>query len=104
MAIVLVDVFTVPQKSMPQFKERSLISQNLVKTLPGFVEGYVYELYQGESKVNIFTTAVWESEADYENAKQAVAEAYQKQGFNPQTELAALNVDVVRSIYTRELY
>jgi len=38
----------------------------------------------GENRYNFLTTAVWENEEAFENAKKAVAIEYQKQGFNPQ--------------------
>jgi hypothetical protein len=34
-------------------------SAEILKKLPGFVEGHVYEKKSGESDVNIVTPAVW---------------------------------------------
>src|SRR5215470_14622166 len=43
MEIVLIDAFAVPEESKPALLETSRAVQNVLKTLPGFVEGFVYE-------------------------------------------------------------
>jgi len=50
------------------------------------------------------TTAVWENEEAFENAKKAVAIEYQKQGFNPQETRKKLKIESVRSTYQRSPY
>jgi heme-degrading monooxygenase HmoA len=56
---VLIDSFIVPEESKSAFMDATRTIQSFLKTLPGFVEGYVYEKKDGESKYNIMTTAVW---------------------------------------------
>jgi len=51
--------------------------------LPGSVEGFLYEKKDGESRHNFLTTAIWESEEAFENAKGAIAIEFQKPGFDP---------------------
>jgi heme-degrading monooxygenase HmoA len=101
---VLIDTFIVPEESRAAFLERAGNVQSFIKTLPGFVEGFVYEKQSGESSYNFVTTAVWESEEVFENAKKAVAAEFQKRGFNPQESAKQLKIETVRSIYERSPY
>ena len=75
-----------------------------VADLPGFVEGFVYEQQNGESRYNFLTTAVWESEEAFENAKRAVASENQKQGLNREDTAKKLGIEMVRSTYERSPY
>ena len=101
---VLIDTFIVPEESTAAFLEAVRKSQSFIRTLPGFVEGFLYEKKDGESRYNFLTTAVWENEVAFENAKRAVAIEYQKQGFNPQETRRKLKIESERSIYERSSY
>jgi len=70
---VLLDTFIVPEESKAEFLEGAHKSQSFIRTLPGFVEGFLYEKKDGENRYNFLTTAVWENEEAFENAKKAVA-------------------------------
>jgi len=70
---VLIDTFIVPEESKAEFLEGAHKSQSFIRTLPGFVEGFLYEKKDGENRYNFLTTAVWENEEAFENAKKAVA-------------------------------
>ena len=56
---VLIDKFIVPKESKAPFLERTREVQSFLKTLPGFVEGFLYEKRDGERRYNYVTTAVW---------------------------------------------
>jgi heme-degrading monooxygenase HmoA len=86
------------------FLERAHEVQNLLKTLPGFVEGFLYEKKDGESRYNYMTTAVWENEEVFENAKRAVATEFKKQGFDPQETRKKLKIESERAVYERSPY
>jgi len=101
---VLIDTFIVPEESKAEFLEGARKSQSFIRTLPGFVEGFLYEKKDGENRYNFLTTAVWENEEAFENAKKAVAIEYQKQGFNPQETRKKLKIESVRSTYQRSPY
>jgi len=101
---VLVDTFIVPEESKVKFVELANEAQQFIRTLPGFVEGYIYERNNGESQYNFMTTAVWESEAAFENATKRVAAEFQRRGFNPQENAKRLGVQRVRSTYGRAPY
>jgi heme-degrading monooxygenase HmoA len=79
-------------------------SAEFPENLPGFVEGFLYEKKDGESRYNFLTTAVWENDEAFENAKQAVAIEFQKQGYNPQETRKQLKIETVRSTYERSSY
>jgi len=49
METVLFDKFSVPEEAKAKFLEEVHRSAALLGTLPGFVEGYVYERTDGES-------------------------------------------------------
>ncbi len=101
---VLIDTFTVPEESKAAFLEQARKAQSFIRTLPGFVEGFLYEQQDGESHYNFLTTAVWESEEAFENAKKAVTSEYQRRGYNPQEVAEKLGVERVRSTYDRSAY
>lgn len=46
---MLIDSFIVPEESNAEFIQQAYQSQAIVKTLPGFVEGYIYEYQTGDS-------------------------------------------------------
>lgn len=102
--IVLIDIFVIPEESKEVFLEKTRVAQSVVKTLAGFVEGYVYVKKGGPSQYNVITTAVWENEDAITNARQAIAAEYEKIGFNPQAIMQELNVQVSRATYSRIPY
>jgi heme-degrading monooxygenase HmoA len=101
---VLIDTFTVPEESKSAFLERAQKVQRFLKTLPGFVEGFLYEQTDGQTRFNFVTTAVWEDEEAYENAHKAVAAEFAKTGFTRQETQRALKIESERGIYSRTPY
>ena len=104
MQIALIDTFVVPEESLSPLLEASRTIQGILKTLPGFVEGFVYEKRSGGGPYNIVTTAVWESEEVYNAAKTAAAAAFQAIGLNPPEIMRALNLQIERGVYARSPY
>jgi heme-degrading monooxygenase HmoA len=104
MEIVLIDTFIVPEESKAEFLEGARTVQSFIKTLPGFVEGFLYEKKDGTSAHNFLTTAVWRNEEAFENARQSVAIEFRKQGFNPQETRQRLKIESTRSTYERVPY
>ena len=101
---VLIDVFVVPEESKSMFLDRSRQVQAFLRTLPGFIEGFLHEKVEGDGRFNVVTTAVWETEAAYENAKKVASEEFQKTGFNPQETMKGLKVEVERAVFRRSPY
>lgn len=104
MEVVLFDKFIVPEESKAQFFAEVKKSSAFLRTLPGFVEGFVYENSDGGNRHNIVTTAVWEDEAAFQNAKTKAAEEFQRIGFNPQEIMKNLKIEIERAIYRRSPY
>ena len=101
---VLIDTFIVPEESKAIFLDRSRQVQIFLRTLPGFVEGFLHERVDGNGRFNVVTTAVWENHAAYENARKATAEQFKRAGFNPQAMMERLNVETERAVYRRSPY
>jgi len=104
MQIVSIDLFKVPEESKKQFLEESHKVQDIIKSVPGFVEGYTYKIESGDSDYNFVTSVTWQNEEAFAAAGKAVWEAFQKQNFNPQEVFTKLNVVRIRSEYTKTPY
>jgi heme-degrading monooxygenase HmoA len=104
MEIVLIDKFIVPEESKAEFLEAVHLSSGFLRTLPGFVEGFVYEKTDGGSRHNVMTTAVWENQEAFQSAKKAAAAEFQKRGFNPPEIMKKLRVEIERAVYNRSPY
>ena len=104
MEVVLVDKFIVPEESKARFLAEVRKSAAFLRTLPGFVEGFVYENKDGASHHNVLTTAVWKDEEAFQNAKKSAAEGFKKIGFNPPEIMKNLKVEMERGIYRRSPY
>jgi len=78
MEIVVIDSLVVPEESKEVFLQRVHQSGEMLKKLPGYIEGYIYQKKSGEGDVNIVTTAVWKDEEAIENAKKAMVAEYSK--------------------------
>ena len=101
---VVIDMFTVPEEAKPSFFETARVVQGFLKTLPGFVEGFVYEKTDGDSNFNVMTTAVWESEQALENAKEATIVELGRRNLRPQEIMKALKIEMQRAVYLRSPY
>jgi heme-degrading monooxygenase HmoA len=104
MEIVLIDKFVVPEESKPEFLDAVHLSSSFLRTLPGFVEGFVYEKTDGDSRYNIMTTAVWANAEAFQNAKKGAAAEFQKRNFNPPEIMKRLGVEMERAVFSRSLY
>ena len=104
MQVVLIDTFVVPEASKAALLEKARESARFLRTLPGFVEGYICEKTSGDSVHNIVTTAVWQDQAAFEHAKKLAAEEFKRVGFNPQETMSKLNATIQRAIYQRSPY
>jgi heme-degrading monooxygenase HmoA len=101
---VLIDKFIVPETSKASFLESAHRVQRFLKTLPGFVEGFLYEKKEGEGHYNYMTTAVWETERAFNGAKSAIASEFSKEGIDPQKVMNELKIERERAVYERSHY
>jgi heme-degrading monooxygenase HmoA len=102
--IVLIDKFIVPEESKVAFLKEVRKSATFLRTLPGFVEGFVYEKTDGKSRRNIVTTAVWKDEKAFQDAKESAADEFKRIGFNPPEIMKNLRVEFERAVYRRSPY
>jgi len=104
MARVVVDLFIVPAGATEEFLQATRQIQAFLKTLPGYIDGFLYEKQDGQSPYNVMTTATWENEAAIAATKEMVRAEFQRQGINPQEMLQRLKIEAIRSIYDRQPY
>lgn len=96
---ILIDKFIVPEEAKEEFVNRLNTNLDFIGTLPGFVKTAVYEQTDGEGEFNFVTTAFWESNEALTNAKEAVKNEYQRQGFDPPEMFERLNIRMDRAVY-----
>jgi heme-degrading monooxygenase HmoA len=102
--VILIDKFVVPEESKVAFLAEVRKSAGLLRTLPGFVEGFIYESTDVGSRHNVVTLAVWKDEEAFQNARKRAAEEFQRIGFNPPEIMKKLKVEIDRGIYRRSSY
>jgi heme-degrading monooxygenase HmoA len=102
--VVLIDKFVVPEESKVAFLAEVRKSAGLLRTLPGFVEGFIYESTDVGSRHNVVTSAVWKDEEAFQNARKRAAEEFQRIGFNPPEIMKKLKVEIERGVYRRSPY
>jgi heme-degrading monooxygenase HmoA len=101
---VLVDLFVVPEENLQDFMDAVRTTTPFLRSLPGFVEGWIYTRENGPGHYNVITTAVWANEEAYQAAKQAAQEEYRRIDFNPQEIIARLGVQMERGEFVRAAY
>jgi len=101
---VLVDLFVVPEDALAEFLEAVRTTTPFLRSLPGFVEGWIYTKESEPGHHNVITTAVWANEEAYQAAKRAAQEEYRRINFNPQEVIQRLGVQMERGEFTRTAY
>ena len=104
METVLIDQFVVPEAAVEEFLQHASFSARIVKTRPGFIEGYLFKRANGDGRVNVVTTAVWASQAVMEAARKSISEEFAQIGFNPPEIMKRLGVQIERGVYQRAPY
>ena len=101
MEIAVIDQFVVPPDAMSEFLETSRKVQKVLKTFPGFLEGFVYEKRDGDGRNNVITTVVWQNEDAYTNARTAMADMLQSFSPDPQAVMRKLGIQIERGRFGR---
>jgi len=99
--VVLIDKFIVPEESKVAFLTEVGKSAAFLRTLPGFVEGFVYENTDGGRCHTVVTIAVWRDEGAFQDAKKCAAEELQRIGLNPPEIMKKLKLKIERGVYRR---
>lgn len=98
---VLIDIFRVPENARMTFLERAGETQSFIRTLPGFIEGFLYERIDKDGSIDFLTTAVWENEEAFENAKKTIKAKFAASPEDPRETLKVLGVEMQRVLYRR---
>ncbi|MDR8393760.1 antibiotic biosynthesis monooxygenase [Aliifodinibius sp. S!AR15-10] len=98
---IFINRFIVPGQAKEEFVERLHINQDYIKNLPGFVEDRAYQRTDEDGNLVCITVAVWEDEESLSNAKEAVKEEYQRQGFDPAEFFQQNDITAERGIFTK---
>jgi heme-degrading monooxygenase HmoA len=101
---VLIDLFTVPEEALEEFMEAVRTTTPFLRSLPGYVEGWIYTKESGPGRWNVVTTAVWTDEEAYQAARTAAQAEYSRINFNPQEVIKRLGVQMERSEFARAAY
>lgn len=96
-----VDKFKVPAASREEFLTRVRTSNEILRSLPGFVEDCFLEQRDATGDSKIITIAIWENQQVFTNAKATVQEHYKKIGFNPGEIIKRLGIDADMDAYTK---
>jgi heme-degrading monooxygenase HmoA len=102
--VVLIDKFIVPEESKVRFLEQVHSSAAFLRTLPGFVEGFVYEKTDGESRHNVVTTAVWRDQEAFRERQEKCSRGTQEDRLQSPEIMKSLNVEIERGVYRRSSY
>lgn len=94
-----VDKFVVPTEARSEFLSRVRDTHALLKTLPGFVQDWIFEQTGGPGRFNLVTTVEWSSQDAIERAKADVSALHQRTGFNAGELMARLGITADVGVY-----
>ncbi len=100
-----IDKFIVPARARAEFIDTVRITHELLKTLPGFVQDFIFEQSGGPGTFNFVTFAVWENADALEAAKRVVLAKHEEMGFKPKAMFERLKIKADVAIYSQlEVY
>jgi len=97
--INFIDKFLIPAAAIKEFRDRTKINRDFIRTLPGFVGDYAYEYTDTSGNLIYITIAGWETQEAITKAKEMVQAEYKRQGFNPEEMMKRLHIVLDRGIY-----
>jgi steroid delta-isomerase-like uncharacterized protein len=95
-----IDKFFIPADAIDEFHERTTISRNFLKTLPGFITDVAYERKDEQGNLICITIARWANMQAVGKAKEAVQAEYKRVGFDPMAMMKRLNITMDRGLYS----
>src|SRR5215470_1794089 len=99
--IFRIDRFKVPAASREEFLSRVRTSNEVLRSLPGFVEDCFFEQRDDRGESKIVTIAIWNDGHAFTNAKASVEEHYKKIGFKPGEIIKRLGIEAEMDAYTK---
>lgn len=91
-SIYRVDKFAVPRAALPVFMERVRHAQQALDAQPGRLRNLVLEQEAGPGEFNVVTITEWESAEAMAAARDAMAEQFLREGFDPDTFRRSLGI------------
>ena len=98
--VSLIDRFVVPPAGQQEFLERMALNRRFLRTQPGFQGDQAYGYTDGAGNLVCITVALWENQASVDQAKAAVQQAYQREGFDTKAMMQRLHIQMDRGLYT----
>jgi heme-degrading monooxygenase HmoA len=99
--IYRIDKFKVPKSARNEFIQGMQITHQLLRTLPGFIQDFVFEQISGVGEFNFVTVVVWKSANALESAKSAVMAKHEEIGFNPKELFSRLEIKADLANYSQ---
>lgn len=96
-----VDKFKVPKPARDEFIQKVRITHEFIKTLPGFIQDFVFQQTGGPGEFNFVTVAVWESADAIDAAKKAVMAKHEEIGFKPNEMFDRLGIEADLANYSQ---
>ena len=97
--IFRIDRFKVPAAAREEFLARVRTSNDVLRSLPGFVEDCFFEGRDASGNSKIVTIAIWENQQAFAAAKSSVQQHYAKIGFNPAEIIQRLGIEAEMDAY-----
>ena len=79
-----VDKFTGPEQAREEFIARVLMTHDLLRKQPGFLQEFLLEQPAEPGYFNVVTMVEWENAAVIETVRSVVSAAHRQAGFDPQ--------------------
>ena len=91
-SIYRVDKFVVPQAALPAFMARVRHAQEALDAQPGRGRNHGLQQEGGPGEFNVVTITEWESAEAMAAARDAMAEQFRREGFDPETFRRSLGI------------
>ena len=98
--IVKLDKFVVPNSARDEFLPKVMGIMELLKSQPGYIQGFILEQPGSTGEFNLVTLVEWENKQAAEGARGAVIAMQEGTGVNPQETMAWLVIGADTGLYT----
>lgn len=100
-AVYFIDKFSIPKKSIEEFKKQMNYNREFIKALSGYESGEAFEQTDSEGNLSILTIAVWENQDKLNEAKMVMQTEFKRIEFNPVEFYQRLNIKLERGLYKK---
>lgn len=100
-SVFRVDKFAVPQAALSTFMARVRAAQQALDAMPGRGQNMVLQQEGGPGEFNVVTITEWESADAMAAARDAMAEKFRREGFDPEVFRRSLGIRADVATYRR---